>query len=176
MKPGKPCPVCERLVTRCERLSLRVPSWEQYERAVMCSQCATVLRSLLGQRCRGWIHGPRRIPEGQAKTCQQWGAQPICGRCGRSPLLELLQSRGVEPNDGSACPICLARGRGIVPLREEGAEGPYVHLSCRCCREEWMITRTGHDFAQYVSGLSTRLMTAQFETIQRGSREHRQAG
>lgn len=156
---GRPCPICERVVTEAVKVSWSVPTWEHLGNWWCCRTCAALCRALERTRCQGWPRPELTKRYGRRLRCEIGRTMPVCIRCRRAPLLEILQARSVSLMHGSACPMCRASLRAPVALREVDAAGGSVLLDCGRCGSAWVVTGTALDYARCAAAWAQSVTT-----------------
>lgn len=169
---GRPCPICERVVVEAKRVTWSQPSWQALGSFWACPTCAALCKALESTRCQGWPDKRLSRVYGRGRRCLIGQTYPLCLRCRRAPLLELLQARGVDLMHGSACPVCRASLRAPVALHEIDAAGGSVLLGCGRCGGRWVVSGVARDYAQHAARWAELVTTFHAALLGREPQQH----
>lgn len=158
---GRVCPYCERVSRKGERMQRMSVGYAVFDQVGACRSCAAAIRALSLTKCSGWLNERLKKVEkikGKCHLLKEWS---MCRACGLDPLMEILNIRGVNLEEGSACPVCRRSKPGVIPLMIADEYLTYQVLMCRCCDGLWVVSGLGCLYASLYAGARDTLLRSQ---------------
>lgn len=142
---GRPCPICERIVTAGVVYKSPSKRWDWLNGQGMCERCSKRLDVLSEVRCAGWIDERMKEIRKAPKKCHIMRESGACIACARHPVRVLVVDRLAKAFEPSSCAYCMSKGRGVMPLSVLARYDDLELVACDRCGDAYALTGWGSD-------------------------------